>query len=72
MAGAAQDCCPSDSSQDSDQLETLAEVPTNPTQGHPPQLRVEGPQWRSGGIVSVGPQGFDSTLLYPRGSPHHF
>lgn len=38
VAGAAQDCCPFDSSQASDRLKTLAEVPTNPTLGHPPQL----------------------------------
>lgn len=72
LVGPAQDCCPADNSQASDWLKTLAEVPTNPTGGHPPQLWVEGPRWRSGGVVAVGPQGFDSSLIWTRGCPHHF
>lgn len=54
MVGAVQDCCPFDSSQASDRLKTLAEVPTNPTRGHPPQLWVGSPQWKPGGVVAVG------------------
>lgn len=53
LVGPAQDCCPADDSQASDWLKTLAEVPTNPTRGHPPQLWVEGPRWRSGGVVAL-------------------
>lgn len=67
VAGAAQDCCPFDSSQASDCLKTLAEVPTNPTLGHPPQLY--GPQRRSGGIVSVGPQALTAHCSAPEALP---
>lgn len=47
------------------------QVLAKPMWSHPPQLWVEGSQWTSG-VVTVGPWGFDSTLICIRGSPHHF